>query len=46
MNTTRPHAGDDGRYGEFHIDDEDLIVYDRENPAAWVRIESPAAVET
>jgi hypothetical protein len=46
MNVTLLQAGDDGRYGEFHIDDGDLIVSDRENPTAWVRIEDPAAVET
>lgn len=45
MNMTLLHAGDDGRYGEFHIDEDDLVVYDRENPGAWVRIETPAAVE-
>lgn len=46
MNMTLLHAGDDGRYGEFHLDGDDLVVYDRENTSAWVRIESPAAVET
>ena len=45
MNTTVLHADDDGRYGEFRLDDEDLVVYDRENPGAWIRVESPAVVE-
>ncbi|WP_254839020.1 DUF7331 family protein [Natronomonas marina] len=45
MNTTRLHAGDDGRYGQFRVDGS-LVVYDRENPSAWVHVESPATVET
>ncbi len=46
MNTTMLHAGDDGRYGEFTVSDDDLVVYDRENHSAWLRIESPTTVET
>jgi len=33
-------AGKDGRYGEFHIMEEDLLGYNRENLSAWVGIES------
>ena len=43
-NTTALHD-DDGRYGEFRLDEEDLVVYDRENPGTWIRVESPTSVE-
>jgi hypothetical protein len=33
MNMTLLHDGEGGRYGEFRVD-EDLVIYDRENPAA------------
>ena len=45
MNMPLLHADDDDRHGEFRTDDEDLIVYDRENPSAWIRVESPTSVE-
>ena len=45
MNMTVLHADDDGRYGEFRLDDKDLVVHDRENPGGWIRVESPAVVE-
>jgi len=45
MNIALLRDGDDGRYGEFIID-EDLVVYDRENPKAWIWVESPATAET
>ena len=35
-------AGLDGLYGEFHIMEEDLLGYNRENHKAWVSIESHA----
>jgi hypothetical protein len=40
MHVARVQAGKDGRYGEFHIVEEDLLGYNRENPSAWVGIES------
>ena len=45
MNMTLLHADYDGRHGEFRLDEEDLVVYDRENPSAWIRVESPTSVE-
>ena len=39
MDITPLHASDDGRYSEFRLDDDDLVVYDRENPSAWIRVE-------
>ncbi len=45
MNTNRLHAGDDDRYGEFRLGDEGIVVYDRENSDAWLRVDRSTTVE-
>lgn len=40
-----PETGPEGRYGEFRLGEEELVVYDRENPSAWVRMSAPALGE-
>jgi len=37
-------GGDEGRYAELNIGDEDFVIYDRENHRAW--IQSSVAVAT
>jgi hypothetical protein len=27
-----------GRYGQFWLGEDELVVYDRENPSAWIRM--------
>ena len=49
MNTDRldPSDGDadsEGRYATFGLTDEDIVIYDRENPSAWIRAKSPMTV--
>lgn len=49
MNMSLLHAndgGDEGRYGQFRLGDDGLVVYDRENASAWVRVAPPAALKT
>ena len=37
--------GPEGRYGEFRLGEEELVVYDRENPSAWIRMSASALGE-
>ena len=48
MNMSLLHTEDgasEGRYGQFRLGDDELVVYDRENSAAWVRVAPPATLE-
>lgn len=49
MNMSLLHADGEsdagGRYGEFRLGDGELVVYDRENSSAWVRVAPPASLE-
>ena len=45
LHTDGADARDD-RYGQFRLGDDGLVVYDRENASAWVRVAPPAALET
>ena len=35
----------EGRYGRFRLGEDELVVFDRENPEAWVRMAAPALGE-
>lgn len=35
----------EGRYGQFRLGEDELVVFDRENQAAWVRVSPPASVD-
>lgn len=41
MSTTTP-APDDDRYAELELEDGSVVIYDQENPTAW--LQSDAAV--
>ena len=46
MNMSLLHAADaDGRYGQFRLGDDELVVYDRERASARVRIAPSATLE-
>ena len=45
-NTTVLHADDDGRYGEFRPDEEDLVIYDREDHVAFQFYDSVGSIGT
>lgn len=49
MNTSLLHAEQrdepTSRYGQFRLGEGDLVVYDRENADAWVRIAPSASLE-
>lgn len=38
-------GSDAGRYGQFRIGEEELVVFDRENVSAWVRMSPPASLD-
>lgn len=49
MNMSLLHADGEGaaggRYGQFRLGEDELVVYDRENSAAWIRVAPPASLE-
>lgn len=45
LHTDGGAGGHEDRYGQFRLGDDELIVYDRENSRAWVRVAPPALLE-
>ena len=42
MSATHEYDADDDRYAELSLEDGSVVIYDAQNPAAW--IQSDAAV--
>ena len=38
-------GGRESRYGQFRLGEDGLVVFDRENASAWVRVAPPATLE-
>lgn len=44
MPTSRLQSNEDARYDGYVLEDGEFIVYDRENPKAWITTSEPAEI--